>query len=121
MARRSGLLPIDSAGTATFLAKAPNSLVDLRTGANPRAAVTLLAMPDGAAATAFASDAGCLPALEDWREDRYEAAGLATFMEGSAWAEFEGFSNNLFLSAIEYMDMGDGAHELAYESGVLDL
>ena len=35
-------------------------------GANPRAAVTLLAMPDGATATAFASDAGCLPALEDW-------------------------------------------------------
>ena len=28
--------------------------------------VTLLAMPDGATATAFASDAGCLPALEDW-------------------------------------------------------
>jgi len=48
------------------LAKAPDSLVDLRTGANPRAAVTLLAMPDGATATAFASDAGCLPALEDW-------------------------------------------------------
>ena len=35
-------------------------------GANPRAAVTLLAMPDGATAQAFASDAGCLPALEDW-------------------------------------------------------
>ena len=35
-------------------------------GANPRAAVTLLAMPDGETATAFASDAGCLPALEDW-------------------------------------------------------
>ena len=35
-------------------------------GANPRAAVTLLAMPDGATATAFASDAGCLPALDDW-------------------------------------------------------
>ena len=42
-------------------------------------------------------------------------------MEGSAWAEFEGFSNNLLLSAIEYMDMGDEACELAYESGVLDL
>ena len=41
-------------------------------------------------------------------------------MEGSAWAEFEGFSNNLLLSAIEYMDMGDEACELAYESGVLD-
>ena len=30
-------------------------------------------------------------------------------------------SNNLFLSAIECMDMGDEACELAYESGVLDL
>ena len=43
-----------------------------------------------------------------------------TTVEGSAWAEFEGFSNNLFLSAIEWMDMGDEAYELAYESGVLD-
>ena len=34
---------------------------------------------------------------------------------------FEGFSNNLFLGAIEYMDMGDEARELAYESGLLDL
>ena len=48
------------------MAKAPDSLVDLRTGANPRAAVTLLAMPDGATAQAFASDAGCLPVLDDW-------------------------------------------------------
>ena len=46
--------------------------------------------------------------------------GLETFLEGSAWAEFEGFSNNLFLRAIEGMDMGDEAYELAYESGVLD-
>ena len=38
-----------------------------------------------------------------------------------AWAEFEGFSNNLFLGAIEYMDIGDEARELAYESGLLDL
>ena len=37
---------------------------------------------------------------------------METFLEASAWAEFEGFSNNLFLSAIEYMDMGDGAYEL---------
>ena len=36
---------------------------------------------------------------------------MATFLEGSAWAEFEGFSNNLFLSAIECMDMGDEAYE----------
>ena len=40
---------------------------------------------------------------------------------GSAWAEFVGFSNNLFLGAIEYMDIGDEARELAYESGLLDL
>ena len=69
---------------------------------------------------ALASADADAQALEDWREDRYEEAGLATFMEGSAWAEFEGFSNNLFLSAIECMDMGDEACELAYESGVLD-
>lgn len=36
--------------------------------------------------------------------------GLETFLEGSAWAEFEGFSNNLFLRAIEGMDMGDEAY-----------
>ena len=30
-------------------------------------------------------------------------------------------SNNLFLGAIEYMDMGDEARELAYEAGLLDL
>ena len=47
--------------------------------------------------------------------------GLETFLEASAWAEFEGFSNNLFLGAIEYVDMGDEARELAYESGLLDL
>ena len=46
--------------------------------------------------------------------------GLETFLEGSAWAEFEGFSNNLFLRAIEGMDMGDEAYESAYESGLLD-
>jgi len=34
--------------------------------ANPYAAVTLLSMPAGATATAFVSDAGCLPALDDW-------------------------------------------------------
>ena len=28
---------------------------------------------------------------------------METFLEASAWAEFEGFSNNLFLSAIECM------------------
>ena len=39
--------------------------------ANPHAAVTLLSMPAGATATAFVSDAGCLPALDDWeRLDR---------------------------------------------------
>ena len=36
--------------------------------------------------------------------------GLETFLEASAWAEFEGFSNNLFLRAIEGMDMGDEAY-----------
>ena len=36
--------------------------------------------------------------------------GLETFLEGSAWAEIEGFSNNLFLRAIEGMDMGDEAY-----------
>ena len=74
-----------------------------------------------AQASAPASAEADAQALEDWREDRYEAAGLATFMEGSAWAEFEGFSNNLFLGDIEYVDMGDEARELAYESGLLDL
>ena len=46
---------------------------------------------------------------------------MATFMEGSEWVDFEGFSNNLFLGAIEYVDMGDEARELAYESGLLAL
>ena len=74
-----------------------------------------------AQASALASAEAEEQAMEDWREDRYEEAGLATFMEGSAWVEFEGFSNNLFLGAIEYVDMGDEARELAYESGLLDL
>ena len=46
---------------------------------------------------------------------------METFLEGSAWAEFEGRSaTDLFLRAIEGMDMGDEAYELAYESGLLD-
>ena len=49
-----------------------------------------------AAASALASAEAESQAMEDWREDRYEEAGLATFMEGSAWAEFECVSNNLF-------------------------
>ena len=49
--------------------------------------------------------------------------GLETFLEGSAWAEIEGFSNNLFLRAIEGMDMGDEAYESwpTDESAVADL
>ena len=46
-------------------------------------------------ASALASAEAESQAMEDWREDRYEEAGLATFMEGSAWAEFECVSNNL--------------------------
>ena len=49
--------------------------------------VTLLAMPDGATATAFASDAGCLPALEDW--ERFVQAPPALLLFAAAGSPSE--------------------------------
>ena len=74
-----------------------------RHGSNPQAIRAAPSARKRVALSWLASAEVESQAMEDWREDRCEEAGLATFMEGSAWAEFEGFSNNLFLSAIECM------------------
>ena len=71
--------------------------------------VTLLAMPDGATATAFASDAGCLPALEDWERFVQAPPSLLLFAAAGSPSERNKLDEWLRRVAVSYTHLR--AHE----------